>query len=525
MDDKNMYESIPQEKFAFVNEGERISDRKFADKPIGFFRDAFNRFAKSKISVVAAIIIILLMLFSVITPLVITTHDNSFMVNTYAKMAPRLMLLHKMGIDTGFSSESMSEKLLIKYIGVGVAAEGWDGKVIKLGESMSSEYQPILKITGSKTRVGADKKESTTYDTRYENYYGVGFIYKSIQQSEYDKIVAWEKETGKHILYPLVENNEYNQDPQDANFWYKSVKGQPVRTDASTGNVKKLSYSEDLKLEDNYKRDADGNLVYYEYTGGGTVETAQFKVRVLYYNYFQYLYGYEPDYLMGTDSQGYDLAIRLASGLRLSLGLAFAVFFINFVLGAIYGAVSGYYGGVTDLVMERIAEILYDVPFVVVATLFQIHLAGKVGPVMCLLFAFVATGWIGTSGLVRTQFYRFKNQEYVMAARTLGARDARVIWKHIFPNTLGTIVTACALSIPSVIYSESMLSFLGIAKLGGASGTSLGTLLSDASAIWTKYPHLMIFPALTLSLLMICFNLFSNGLRDAFNPALRGSED
>ena len=160
-----------------------------------------------------------------------------------------------------------------------------------------------------------------------------------------------------------------------------------------------------------------------------------------------------------------------------------------------------------------------------VATLFQIHLSQKVGAIPSLLFAYVLTGWIGTASRVRTQFYRFKNQEYVMAARTLGARDSRIIWKHIFPNTLGTIITSSALVIPSVILTESMLSFLGIIKLGTAEATSLGTLLSDASGIWTNYPHLMLYPALIISLLMICFNLFGNGLRDAFNPALRGVED
>ena len=131
------------------------------------------------------------------------------------------------------------------------------------------------------------------------------------------------------------------------------------------------------------------------------------------------------------------------------------------------------------------------------------------------------------AGTVRMQFYRFKNQEYVLSARTLGARDSRIMWKHIFPNTLGTIITSVALDIPSVIFSESMLSFLGIINLGGAEQTSLGTLLSDASsvAVWTAHPHLMLLPAIVISLLMISFNLFGNGLRDAFNPALRGSEN
>jgi oligopeptide transport system permease protein len=112
-----------------------------------------------------------------------------------------------------------------------------------------------------------------------------------------------------------------------------------------------------------------------------------------------------------------------------------------------------------------------------------------------------------------------------MAARTLGAKDSRLIWKHIFPNSLGTIITSSALVIPSVIFQESMLSYLGIVKLGSAGTTSLGTLLSDASSIWTNYPHLMICPAVVISLLMISFNLFGNGLRDAFNPSLRGVEE
>ena len=112
-----------------------------------------------------------------------------------------------------------------------------------------------------------------------------------------------------------------------------------------------------------------------------------------------------------------------------------------------------------------------------------------------------------------------------MAARTLGASDRRIIWKHIFPNTLGTIITSSVLSIPGVIFTESMLSYLGIINLGGSKTTSLGTLLSDASVIWKSVPHLMLCPAAIISLLMISFNLFGNGLRDAFNPSLRGVED
>ena len=126
---------------------------------------------------------------------------------------------------------------------------------------------------------------------------------------------------------------------------------------------------------------------------------------------------------------------------------------------------------------------------------------------------------------VRMQFYRFKNQEYVLAARTLGSSDRRIMFKHIFPNSLGTIITGSILSIPGMIFSESSLSYLGIINLQTGSMTSVGNMLSSAQKYLTSYPYMMLFPALFICLLMLSFNLFGNGLRDAFNPSLRGSED
>lgn len=514
---------IPPEKFEFVHSGERIADKKFEDKPIGYFKDAWIRFRKNHASVVATIIIICIVLFAFLTPIFNTRYNARFMDSYYAKKAPRALALRPLGIFDGGTTRTFSEKGLIKAIAIGVGAEDYDGRSVSLGEGLESYYQPMLKISDPIEK-RAGKKITLTFNGKIDTYLEVGFMYLSLEQAEYQRIVQWEKDNNLHVFYPLVENNSYNADAKDANNWYKTKKNVPVRINEK-GKAEELTYSPDTVLEDNYKRDAEGNLVYYEYAGGGNFETAQYKVRVLYYNYYRYKNGFEPNYILGTDSQGYDLALRMAGGIKLSLLVAICVSFINFIIGAVYGAIEGYYGGLTDLIMERISDILSGVPFIIVATLFQIHLAAKVGAVPSLLFAFVLTGWIGTAARVRTQFYRFKNQEYVMAARTLGARDSRIIWKHIFPNSLGTIITSCALVIPGVINSESMLSYLGIVKLGSAGSTSLGTLLSDASSIWTNYPHLMIYPALILSLLMICFNLFGNGLRDAFNPSLRGVED
>lgn len=522
----NNIPDIPREKFEFVSRGERMPDKKFEDKPVSYFGDAWNRFCRNKGAIAAAYMILLIVIFAFTAPLFIPHYDSSFMDVYYAKKPSRNLLLSKFGIADGGTERDFSDKGLIKALAVGMSAEDRDGTGdVTLEEGMASYYQPILDIHNSYQITEIKGQEPRTiYEARIENYLEVGFMYKSIEQAEYRKMIEWQNETGLQVLYPLIANNEYNIDPTDANNWYKTKKGTPVSVDES-GRTEKIEYGEGMVLDDNYKRDADGNPVYFEYTGGGTAETAQYRIRVLYYNWYRYVNGFEPEYIFGTDSQGYDLALRMADGIRLSLLFAVIMSAINLFLGAVIGAVEGYYGGAFDIVAERVIEIINGVPFMVTATLFQLHLAAKAGVIPSLLFAFILTGWTGMAGRTRTQFYRFKNQEYVIAAHTLGAKDSRIIWKHIFPNALGTIITSAVLVIPGTINSESTLSYLGIVKLGTADTTSLGTLLSDASSIWTTYPHLMIYPALVLSLLMICFNLFGNGLRDAFNPALRGAEE
>lgn len=533
MKDTN-YMSIPKEKFAFANTGDKIHDAKFEDKPIGYFKDAWLRFKKNKASIIAAFIIILIVLFSIFVPVFNSRYDSTFLDPYYAKKAPKSpWLSENLGIVNGTTSRDASARGVFWLAATGVGAAHTkdvvaSGESVTIAEGMENEFSPIHKYKFWK--VGPDGKDR--FSLKVDVYNEVGFRYVQVSQSELAKIEAWQTENGIQVIYPLIADNEYTYYPikvDDANYWYKTnQRGDPITlvTD-NYGEVKEktLKLSDDVVLEDNYLRDENGNLVYSVATGGGDAETSARRIRVLYHNYYVYKNGFEPSYIFGTDSQGYDLALRMADGIRLSLIISVLVSAVNFVIGAIWGAVAGYYGGAIDLTMERITDILAGIPSIVVMSLFQIHFAQKVGVIPSLLFAFVLTGWIGMSSRVRTQFYRFKNQEYVMAARTLGARDRRIIWKHIFPNTLGTIITGSVLAIPGVIFTESMLSFLGIVNLGGSKTTSLGTLLSDASSIWTNFPHLMLFPAIIISLLMVSFNLFGNGLRDAFNPSLRGVED
>ena len=478
----------------------------------GYFKDAWHRFRKNKASLTALIIIFCIVLFAFTIPIVYAGRDSTFLDPYYAKKGPRIASLSgSVDFLSGRTKRTVSERGMIRLLAIGK------------GASEGGEYSPILKykrIDRTSSRAG--------YSVSVDSYLEVGFVYMNISSEEYYDILDFEAREGIRVLYPLIEANSLCPDPADANAWFcASARGDavmPVYEDGELIDTEIIPFSPDMELVDNYKRDANGEPVTYQYSGGGTLESAQRRVRVLYHNYFMYKNSHAPSYLLGTDSQGYDLALRLAGGIRLSLLLALSVTAINLVIGSLLGALMGYYGGTLDLLLSRVIDIISGVPSIVVQTLFQIYLASRVGVVVSLLFAFVLTGWIGTAVRVRGQYYRFKGMEYVMSARTLGASDGRIMWKHIFPNTLGTVITASVLIIPGVIFTESMLSFLGIVNLGGSRVTSLGALLSDASGIWTGYPHLMLYPALVISLLMICFNLFGNGLRDAFNPTLRGAE-
>lgn len=240
--------------------------------------------------------------------------------------------------------------------------------------------------------------------------------------------------------------------------------------------------------------------------------------RVTYYRYL----GYDemPSFLFGTDANSKDMFKYVFDGLKNSLSLGLLTFVICFLFGLFWGAVSGYFGGAVDLIMERLTDILSGIPWIVLMTL--VILKTGQSNFGTFLLALCLTGWIGTASTTRTQFYRFRGREYVLASRTLGASHARLIAKHILPNALGTIITGAVLMIPSVIFSEATISYLG---LGFQDASSLGVILSTNQANLTSRPYQLIFPSIVIALVMISFNLFGNGLRDAINPSLKGEEE
>lgn len=237
-------------------------------------------------------------------------------------------------------------------------------------------------------------------------------------------------------------------------------------------------------------------------------------------------------HLFGTDELCRDYFIRVIYGARVSLLVGLFASLIVLVIGLLYGSISGYCGGKVDMVMMRIVDIIYSLPDTLMVILLSVVLKeiigdslkgtvlGKVGNNMISLFVvFGLLYWVGMARLVRGQILSIKTNEYVLAARALGAHPGRIIRKHILPNCMSVIIISVALQIPSAIFTESFLSFIGLGVQ--APMPSLGSLANAARGGMQSYPYKMIFPAIGICLIVLSFNLLGDGLRDAFDPKLR----
>lgn len=554
-----------------------MHDQAFETKPISYFRGAMMRFAKNKASIVAAVIIFIIILFAIIVP-----------------FASPKAHVDSVAYPSGFQDPHFSYALPYNPMFKGTGF--WDGTEEKRGISDrvydvyrfdDSNHHPIVKDNGSEYRmIGTVKK--LTYNIRVDSY-AIGNKVVTVDSATYQKIVSYEQEKGIYqtansIMKPLVyyADNYYNADgTKNTNPGYCARYRDVISNDLAGVDYSELSETQtDIRMQINNVVDAMQNYynqnpsIYYELDAktqamNGTWKYTQnsfsviknedkpieiyqkddaghyvyeqefhgdYTIRVDYYDYFTLTRGFEPRYFFGANASGQDIFLRLAQGARFSLLLGIGISLINIIIGVIWGSISGYYGGTTDLIMERVTDIISGIPSIIILTICSIQFTNNIALrqavgtsgiyILAFLVAFVYSGWIGVAGTTRMQFYRFKGQEYVLASRTLGAKDGRLIFKHILPNAIGTLVTSSVLMIPSVIFSESSLSYLGIINFTTSGLCSIGSLLNEGQAAGLKdHPHMLLFPCLVIALLMICFNLFGNGLRDAFNPSLRGSDN
>ncbi|PNZ42085.1 oligopeptide ABC transporter permease [Staphylococcus simulans] len=215
----------------------------------------------------------------------------------------------------------------------------------------------------------------------------------------------------------------------------------------------------------------------------------------------------------GTDNLGRDIWTRTWKGTQISIFIGLVAAFMDVTIGVTYGAISGYLGGKTDLFLQRLIEILSSIPNLIVLILFVLIFEPSIWTI---ILAMSVTGWIGMSRITRGQFMKLKNEEFVLAARSLGVSNLKIIFKHILPNATGAIIVTSMFTVPSAIFFEAFLSFIGLGI--PAPQASLGSLVNTGRKFLLTFPYQLFIPAIVLSLLILCFYLFSDGIRDAFDP-------
>jgi len=620
---------ISKEKFNLVQKNEKLYDQKIEGKAITYMQDVWMRFKKNKTNLMASLILLTLVVFSVIMP-GLSGKDYTKLDEKLSFLPPRIPLIENLGILDGTQDISgipvdlntINEETGL-YLPMGYNIDAIELETLKNDIVPSTEKSPsvingqsALRLDYDSNSITIESNEFLTLSISNNSYIEIDvFELDSTSNGKIDVLLQTEfggdyvtvasiTETGKHYINVFEENEDLYADiVSKLHLRYSSdIKGTSASITSvslfDSNNDEAILFDEGFNLSNykivdgkgSYQRENSKLIVasftYNKYIAAfgltheigfssseydamleewgdkvnkienpenpdGWYFSEGFPIREVvkqndsvvvdgksyssyevYLDYGAYL-GYEklPYYLFGTSQAGRDLFSLVWVGLRTSLFLGIYVTIINVSIGVIYGSISGFYGGTIDLLMQRFAEIMGRLPWLAVLSIMVVLFDPGF---TSLILTMVITGWIGTAGVTRMQFYRYKGREYVLASKTLGAKDARLIFKHILPNGIGTIITTSVLAIPYVIFTEAFLSYLGFGVGHGQSftilsftfsGVSIGVLLADARKFLFNYPYLTVFPSVIISILMITFNMFGNALRDAFNPSLRGVED
>ncbi len=310
---------------------------------------------------------------------------------------------------------------------------------------------------------------------------------------------------GEHNFYVSKDYNMFTV--EDDGTLIDRLKLNPLKRDTRKKIYVYNMGKEEVKLDFSYNLLPDKQGYDYDFTITYNDETIKYPTTTKWNKKF----------IFGTDDLGRDMLTRIMYGARISLLVAFIATMVNLFIGVVYGSIAGFEGGSVDNVMMRIVDIINSVPLVLYVILLMVVFRG--GGLFNIIIALSSVYWVSMARLVRGQMLSLKEQEFVLAARVMGVSKRRIIFRHLIPNAMGPIIVSMTMMIPTAVFTEAFLSFIGLGV--SAPQASWGTLANNALPGLTTYPYQMFFPALSIALTMLAFNFIGDGLRDALDPRLR----
>lgn len=496
-----------------------------------FFKDGMRRLWKNKIAMTCIFILLFIILSIIIIPMVWPySYETQLGVKQGASVDASFNNL-KM-FQYGTTEVIQKRKLKARLDGT----DGPNGKVVynvteegilyKDAVANDDEYQLLVSLEDLAKSKGYEKRKGDIeYSFTYKNNW-VCWRYTPVVH-DFSIAVDSDKLSNDYLAAAASKNVEsYMIDLDNGKLQYKVYGEEDYHDIISIGelsdDLQKLigrNYDVEYKFE-------NGNLYFRELENSIWIDLVNIKL-------IPTIEGKRPfPHLFGTDNAGRDYFIRVIYGARVSLSVGLFASLIVLIIGTIYGSISGYLGGKTDLIMMRFVDIIYALPDMLIIILLSVVLKlvladkldntvfAKLGANMLSIFiVFGLLYWVGMARLIRGQILSLKEQEYVLAAKSIGASSSRIIRKHLLPNCISVIIISTALQIPSAIFTESFLSFLGLGV--SAPMPSLGSLASEALTGVYSYTYRLIIPAIIICLIVLSLNLLGDGLRDAFDPKLR----